>query len=251
MEIITSNKNSIVLRTIDIKNNKEDGLFIEGIKLLKEAILSGCIVKYCLIEQSYISKALQMLPELEQSTYYIVSSTVLQKVSDTKTPQGIVSVVNFELNNKNKLSGNFVVLDCLQDPGNLGTIIRSSCGTSFNSIVLIGGVSPLSQKVVRSSMGGIFKVKFYSFADQEAFLQYAKENHLMFYSATMEGKNVFEFDAPKYGFGIVIGNEGAGVSNIFKENCSGLLSIPMKNNLESLNAGVSASIIMYVLDNKL
>ena len=251
MEIITSNKNNIVLKTIDIKNNKEDGLFVEGIKLLKEAILSGYNIKYCLIEQDHLDKTLEQVPELNDIKYYVVSNSVLQKVSDTKTPQGIVSIVDFGLEHNSQILGNFIVLDCLQDPGNLGTIIRSACGTSFNSIVLIGGVSPLSQKVVRSSMGGIFKVQFYYFATQDDFLEYAKENDLSFYCATMEGENVFEFSAPKQNYGFVIGNEGAGVSGILKANCKGLLSIPMKNNLESLNAGVSASIMMYVLDNKL
>lgn len=252
MEIITSTKNSIVSKTLDIKEGKSSLLFLEGTKLVKEALLAKYEVEYFVVEQDYFTKALQSIPEILHSNYYLVSKSVMDKICDTKTPQGIVCVVNFRLDNQNYSGGNFIVLDNLQDPGNLGTIIRSACGTSFTNIMLINTVSPLSQKVVRSSMGGIFKVKFMNFGSSSEFIKYAKNNNMAYYSATMEGENIFNFISPrnKEPYGIVVGNEGNGVSDELKKSSQGLISIPMKNDLESLNAAVSASIIMYTLDNK-
>ena len=247
--IITSTKNDLVLSTLKIKNNPEDKLFLEGIKLLEEAVKTNHIVDYLLVEKSYYEALVNNYPWVKNYTIYLVSNNVIEKLCDTKTPQGLVSVINFSTQNKYS-GGYFVVLDGLQDPGNLGSIIRSSCGTSFNNIMLIESVNAYSQKVVRSSMGGIFKTNIITFASRENFLDYAKKNNLLFYSATMEGKSVFDFQKPKKDFGIVIGNEGNGVSSLLKSSSVGLLSIPMKNNLESLNAAVSASIMMYVLDNK-
>ena len=246
-DVISSTHNDIVKRIIDIKNNPSNMLFIENIKLIDEALKSGREVIFSLICSDYLDVVKSTCPEVLESDYYIVSRPVLEKICDTRSPQGIASVIRFDML-RSDISGKFIVLDNIQDPGNLGTIIRSASGTDFNDICLINGAYPLNQKVVRSTMGGIFRTRFHLFSSPSEFVDYAKEHNLTYYSCSMEGDNVFSFK-PTGDFGIVIGNEGNGVSDILKQNSSKLLSIPMKNGLESLNAGVSLGIIIYYLQN--
>ncbi len=248
MEVITSIKNNIVLQTIKNKNSK-DKIFLEGIKLIKEAISYGLNLNYYLIlntKQEILKKEFSFLFD---STYYLISDNVMKKLAETKSPQGIIGIFDFKNEFLAKPENNFLVLENIQDPGNLGTIIRSASGTSFKEIYLINCVYPYNQKVIRSSMGGLFKERIYIFKDISDFISFATNYKLKLIVATMEGKNLFNFKKPAFPFGIVIGNEGNGVSNTLKNFAFDNISIPMANDLESLNAGVSCSIIIYCLDN--
>lgn len=250
MEIITSVKNPIVVQTKKIKDNSKDKLFLENPKLIKEAFKSGLVFDYALVSKDHYDDLLDEYDFLKQITVYQVSDNIIKSLSDTKTPQGVISIVNFKQTRLNNPVGNFIVLENIQDPGNLGTIIRSARGTSFKDIYLINCVSFCNQKVIRSAMGNLFDVNLYPFASTEQFIEFANKNNLQLMVADMSGKNLFEIKEPlKTNFGVIIGNEGKGVSNILKEKANLIVSIPMKNGLESLNAGVSCSIIIYYLDN--
>ena len=250
-EIITSNKNQIVSKTLDIKKSPSGRIFLEGHRLVFEGLSFGLEPEYFLIEEGIFDEISSSHSEILSYPYFVLSKGVLEKICDTKTPQGLAMVAKFNLSSKSLVQGNFLVLDEIQDPGNLGTIIRSASGTSFRNIILINCVSPLSQKVVRSTMGGLFRENFLVFENSSEFLSFAKEQALNYYCATMEGQNVFEIKSkPQGNFGIVIGNEGNGVSEALRDSAKGLWSIPMKNGLESLNAGVSAGILMFYMDNK-
>ncbi|NCB48609.1 MAG: RNA methyltransferase [Clostridia bacterium] len=249
METITSNKNQIVQKTIDIKKNGENLLLLENIKLICEAKNAGHKVKYVLIEKKKFDYFKTSFHFVFEGEYHIVSESVLSKICDTKSPQGIVAVVEFHSKIANKIEDNFLVLENLQDPGNVGTIIRSASGTSFKNIFLINCVSFLNQKVVRSTMGGIFRENLFSFKSLDEFLKYFKDKDFPLIVADMCGENLFEMKKMKEPFGLVIGNEGNGVSCELKKLATKTVSIPMKNGLESLNAGVSCSIITYFLDN--
>lgn len=246
-DVISSSHNDIVKKIIDIKNNPSNELFLENIKLIDEALKSGRGIVFSLICNDYLEVVENECPDILDYDYYVVSRNIIDKVCDTKSPQGIASVIQFDMPSSTT-NGKFIVLDNLQDPGNLGTIIRSASGTEFTDICLINGVYPLNQKVVRSSMGGIFKVRFHLFSSPDDFVDYAKENNLTYYSCSMEGENVFNAKLDG-NYGIVIGNEGNGISDIIKNTSKGILSIPMLNGLESLNAGVSLSVIIYYLQN--
>ncbi len=249
MDIITSNKNPIAQKTIKIKKDGENFLFLENIKLICEAKDAGHKIMYVLIEKKKFDYFKTNFPFVLESELYIVSEDVLSKICDTKSPQGIVAVVEFHNKNPDKIESNFLVLENVQDPGNVGTIIRSASGTSFKDIFLIDCVSIFNQKVIRSTMGGIFKENLFSFKSLDDFLEYFKDNGFPLLVADMDGENLFEMKKMKEPFGVVIGNEGNGVSKQLKNLATKSISIPMKNGLESLNAGVSCSIITYFLDN--
>ena len=249
MEIITSNKNPIAQKTIKIKKDGENFLFLENIKLICEAKDAGHKIMYVMIEKKKFDYFKTNFPFVLESEFYIVSEDVFSKICDTKSPQGIVAVVEFHNKKPDKIESNFLVLENVQDPGNVGTIIRSASGTSFKDIFLIDCVNIFNQKVIRSTMGGIFKENLFSFKSLDEFLEFFKDKEYPLLVADMDGENLFEMKKMKEPFGVVIGNEGNGVSKQLKNLATKSISIPMKNGLESLNAGVSCSIITYFLDN--
>lgn len=245
MEIITSVKNKTVVDALNLKKDKNDYVFLEGEKQLVEAINNNSqIEKVFVIDTKYeeFAKKYQKIKEI-----VAVSSNVIEKLTSTKTPQGVIAIVKFESLKLRKPNGNYLVLDNIQDPGNMGTIIRSAVGADFLDIYSINSVDFRNDKVVRSTMGNIFKVNIFQTNNQE-FIENFKNWNLPLYSADFGGENIFEFK-PENKFGVVIGNEGNGVSEEISNICTKKITIPMKNNLESLNAGVSSAIIMYVLSN--
>jgi TrmH family RNA methyltransferase len=249
LEKITSTKNDIVKKTIEIKNDCQNLVFLENIKLIEEAHRTGHKIEYVLVQEDKVEYYQSNFSFVFGNQVFVVSKNILDKVCDTKSPQGIVAVAQFERQTPTKIDGNFLVIESLQDPGNLGTIIRSASGTSFKNIYLIDCVSFLNQKTIRSSMGGIFRENLFSFSSLEEFLNFYKPQKATLLVATMEGENVFELKNLSSPLGVVIGNEGKGVSDKMKTLATKLVAIPMKNGLESLNAGVSCSVIIYALDN--
>lgn len=249
MEIITSVKNSLIIQTKKIKENPTDKLFIENPKLIKEAFLAKQNFDYVLIDKDKCEKIKQEYDFLFNYKVYLVGKNIIEHLSDTKTPQGVIAIINFENKKLSVPKSNFIVLENLQDPGNLGTIIRSAKGTSFIDIYLINCVNYGNQKVIRSAMGNIFDVNLYKVDSTKSFIDFAKKNDLNLVMADMSGENLFKIKKPFNNIGVVIGNEGKGISSEMREVVKNSISIPMKNGLESLNAGVSCSIIIYYLDN--
>ena len=157
---------------------------------------------------------------------------------------GVIKLQNRAIQPPN---GNYLVLDELQDPGNVGTLIRSALGANFLDIYLLNSVNISNEKLIRSSMGAIFKTKIYQVSKDEFISNYKKWNKPL-YVCDMDGENIYKTHISNNA-GIVVGNEGNGVSAEIRGISTGSISIPMKNGLESLNAGVSGSIIMYHLSN--
>ncbi len=249
MEIITSIKNELIVKTKKIKLEPNGKLFLENPKLIKEAYLSNLVINYVLISQNKYENLIRDYSFLKNLNLFIVGENIIEGLSDTKTPQGVIAIVEFKEKELKVPNNNFIVLENLQDAGNLGTIIRSCRGTNFKDIYLINCVSFYNQKVIRSAMGNLFDVNLYNFKSIDNFIQFSKENNLDLCVADLKGQNLFDIKEKPSKLGIVIGNEGNGVSNQMKEVCNKFISIPMKNGLESLNAGVSCSIIIYYLDN--
>lgn len=245
MEIITSVKNKAVVDALNLKKDKNDYIFLEGEKQLIEAINNNSQIETVFVlsdKYDEISSKYQNLKNLIP-----VSNNVIEKLTSTKTPQGVIAIVKYKSLQLRKPNGNFLVLDNIQDPGNLGTIIRSAVGADFLDIYAINSVNFRNDKVVRSTMGNIFKVNIFETTAND-FINNFKSWNLPLYSADFGGEDIFKFK-PEDGFGVVIGNEGNGVSEEISNICTKKITIPMKNNLESLNAGVSSAIIMYVMSN--
>lgn len=239
--MISSKNNALIKRVNSLKEKKyrqEFGEYIvEGYKQIKEAVAADKKISNIFYSPKYTG-------ELADTPYSIaVSDEVFNKLSEEVSPQGVLAVLKIEKNNPVCPNGKSLFLDGISDPGNLGTIIRTANAAGYSDIYLRNCTDPYAPKCVRSSMSGIFFVNLYFVSDDVI------EN--LFSScplicADMKGEDLYNFTAPKQ-FCLVIGNEANGVSEKIRNMCGYTVRIPMRDTCESLNAGVSAAILMYHL----
>lgn len=233
----------------DLKKQKRINgslLFLDNIKIINDAISHGLNPKLILIEDEKLNKWGNRFP------IYLVDHKIIEQLSDCITPQGVVCITEYtQYEGDTKPLSNFLILDGLQDPGNVGTLIRTAVACNFKEIYLLDSVKVSNPKLIRSSVGTIFDAKIYSLSKQK-FLKYAsKWNNVLFLKADMNGENVFnfKFDHNKK-IGLILGNEGKGISSEISNICEQTISLPMEKNVESLNVSISGSVIMYQIYNQ-
>lgn len=233
----------MILTNADIKNLKdkkfraEQSLFIvEGDKFCRDLLQNGFEIVHTITTDEKLAD----FPNI-----CIVSKKMFESLSSTKTPQTIICVCKIK-DYGIASSGNSLILDNLQDPGNVGTLIRSAMAFGFNDVYLVGGVDPYSEKVVRSSAGTILKAHVHrvDYGGLKGNLNKIADCVLV---ADMQGENINQYSLPKGRVSVIIGNEGNGVSEQMFELATSTVSIPMMPGVESLNAGVAGSIIMQKL----
>ena len=224
----------------ELKKQKREScslLFFFYLKIIKDALKAGLKPKYLLVTNDKI----ELFKDVAAS--YLVDRKVIEQLSDSKTPQGVVCIIDYIQDSLLPPQNNFLVLDGLQDPGNVGALIRTACACGFNEIYLIDSVKINNSKLIRSSAGTIFLTNIYS-CKRGNFVKMVKDNNLYLIKTDMKGENIFKSKFENK-IGLVIGNEGAGVSKELSDLCKKTISIPMLNDVESLNASISGSIIMY------
>ena len=236
--VITSKYNPLIkeiAKLSDKKYRKICGKYVvEGIKPVRECISAGCTILNVICVEGL---------ESEFENAVIVSRAVFESVSSEVTPQGVLAVVELPSNKLKVPQDSCILLDRLQDPGNLGTVIRTANAAGYSEIYLINCTDPYSPKAVRASMSGIFFVKVYQGTNEEI-LGVLKGIPLI--CADMDGEDIFSFNSPEK-FCLCIGNEGNGMSQEIMKRARFKVSIPMRETCESLNAAVSAGIVMYHL----
>lgn len=218
------------------KYRDKQGLFlVEGAHLVKEAYESGFLEELLILEDKEFS--------LDTKTSYITKN-VLKYLSDVETPVGIIGVC--KLKNTTITGNKLLILDSVQDPGNLGTIIRSSVAFNIDTIIINDKCAdPYSDKVIRSSQGMIFKTNIVK-KDLYDYLKEIKGKIPIFGTKVTGGKNIKNIEKFQT-FAIIMGNEGKGVDEKLLDLCDEYLYIPMNSKCESLNVGVATSIILYEL----
>jgi len=236
--IITSKSNPLIkdiCKLYDKKFRKERGLYlVEGIKPVNECIAAGCDIERIVCTE----ELLNAYPDAQA-----VSEGVFGAISSEKTPQGVIAVVKIPQNELKPPNGSCILLDRLQDPGNLGTIIRTANAAGYGDIYLINCTDAYSPKAVRASMSGIFFVNVYGGTAGEILKAL---DGVPLICADMRGEDIFSFVPPEK-FCLCIGNEGGGISDEIMNAAQYKVKIPMSNTCESLNAAVSAGIAMYEL----
>ncbi len=244
--IISSNSNQIVVATkklFDKKYRQIEGKYvIEGDKLVKEALRYKVVPEYLIVNEK-LAEIYSDFP----CEVIVATQSVVDSICDTITNQGVVGVVKIPNTTVKVPKGRCLILDCLQDPGNMGTIIRTAAATGYNDIYLNNCVDPFSPKVVRSAMAGQFCVDIFVGSLDTIFEAVKQKCQIV--CADMDGTNIFNTKVEK-NHAILIGNEGNGVSDKALKECDIKISLPMQNDFESLNASVSAGIIMYQLSNR-
>ena len=218
----------------DKKFKRENNLFIvEGNKFCADLLNSDIEIIYTITSD----KNLKGFPNI-----CVVSEKMLSSLATTKTNQSIICVCKIKKYDLSSV-GNCLILDNLQDPGNVGTLVRSALAFGFDDIYLVSGADPYSEKVIRSSAGLIMNARLHICSFEEI------KNNLnkiadVFMVADMAGENINKICLPKVRIAVIIGNEGQGVSDAFISIANKTVSIPMMPKVESLNAGVAGSIIM-------
>lgn len=219
--------------------DKSNKYLIEGLHLVTEAL------KYDIIDTIIIREDFSYETNIK---HIIVSNEVMKKLSDNPSIPKIMAVVNKK---ESTISGNkILLLDRLQDPGNLGTIIRSAVAFNFDTIILSNDTVDLyNSKVLRSTQGMLFNINILR-QDLTNVINELKNNNYTIYGTKVDnGYDVKEINNINK-FALIIGNEGTGISDNILKQCDKYLYIKMNNNCESLNAGVAASILMYEMGNK-
>lgn len=255
---IMSKKNPLIKRVKGLlkrKNRDAENLFIvEGIKVVEEAFAYDMEIEHIFYTDNVasINGGDQFIKTIENSNVdkYLVSEEVFKEISDTKTPQGVVGVLrkperDFEKIDLESLKKT-LYLDGIQDPGNMGTIIRTAEAFAFDCIFIKKGtVDPYSPKVVRATMGSIYRMPIYYLEDNIGELQYLKDNGFKLYTTYLEGSIPIKDVDYSQKFIITIGNESSGVLDDVVNISDKLVKIPMDGKAESLNAAIASSIIMY------
>ena len=249
--VITSSQNAVFKSAMGLKDKKgrdETGLFlVEGKKQTAE-ISAEWNIRHIFVSRSYEADS---LPQIKT---FILKDSLFAKLSSTKTPQGIIAVVEKKEYKTEKLlknKGFFIVLENIQDPGNLGTIIRSADAFGAKAVFVSKESADIySDKTIRSTMGSFFHIPVAAKTDIKELIAMLKENSVKIFSASLKAKKSID----KYDFfqksAIFIGNEANGLSAETEKFSDFLFKIPMPGKAESLNAAIAASITMYEFSKK-
>lgn len=234
------------------KERRKDGIFLaEGIKMFEEA--PEISIREVFVSAELTGKLREkpvLLQKLQRTGYETVSAEVFAKMSDTQTPQGILTVLRRQEYNWEELLEQpnpiFMILENLQDPGNLGTIVRTGEGAGITGVIMSAGtVDIYNPKTIRATMGSIYRVPFLYVPDLGEVMEALREKGIHTYAAHLEGRdyyNTFSFREPS---AFLIGNEGNGLSRELANQAEHYLKIPMEGQVESLNAAVASALLMY------
>lgn len=239
------------------KERREKKAFVvEGPKMVLEAPAEWLKAVY--VSESYENNpenrtALRELGEKckkNQAAFEIVADSVFKNVSDTQTPQGIMAVVTMpEYHLEQLLRGektHLLILESIQDPGNLGTMIRTGEGAGISGIIMNKTTVDLfNPKTIRSTMGSIYRVPFLVTEDLADTMHKLKENGVSLYAAHLKGQHSYDEENYTKACGFLIGNEGNGLSDEIADLADTYIRIPMEGRVESLNAAISATLLMY------
>lgn len=248
--MITSTSNPQVRQLAGLqKKSKErsarDVFVVEGIKMFLEAPRDR-LVQVC-VSESFYRKHQELFPDLSQ--VMLVSDRVFESVSDTRTPQGVLCVVRQYHYGLADLLGQeplIMILENLQDPGNLGTILRTGEGAGVTGILLNHGcVDVYNSKVIRSTMGSVYRVPFYYTGQLEVDIQTLKRQGVSVYAAHLRGSVCYDTCDYTRPSGFMVGNESRGLSDELAALADARIHIPMGGQVESLNAAVASSVLLY------
>lgn len=248
--MITSRKNENIKKVLQLKKrnirHREKLILLEGDRLVLDALQHGLKLETVFVSENYDTSKILDIP------YVTVSTEVFSEMSETLTPQGIIAVAKEPdpvelISVLKKRVPILFFLDRIQDPGNLGAIIRSADAFGIPALILNRGtVDPYNSKVIRATMGSLFRTPLIFAEDGKRALMTCRMHGYTVIGTVVSGGmelNKVDFSKPKV---IIIGNEANGVENSLLSLCDERMTICMKGNAESLNAAVATSVIMYV-----
>lgn len=256
--MITSSANARVKQVVQwqtkAKERRRDKVFLaEGIKMFEEAPEEAVREVYLSLETEEKLGAQadgRLWGKLQRTGYETVSSEVFAKMSATQTPQGILTVLQqpeYSLEDLlKKPNPLFVVLENLQDPGNLGTILRTGEGAGITGVIMSNNtVDIFNPKTIRATMGSVYRVPFVYTEDLGEVIKKLHANGIHTYAAHLQGEDFYDSFSFAEPTAFLIGNEGNGLTRETADSAESYLKIPMEGQVESLNAAVATALLMY------
>lgn len=248
---IESKDNNLFKETKKLKERrnrtKESKYIIEGFRLIQEAFKANMEIEYLIINEGCEEKLNEYLDRyIDTSNIYIIKNNLFAMLTSTETPQGAIAVVKDKKVQKDIKGEFFLLCDKVQDPGNLGTIIRTAHAAGVDGIILTKGtVDIYNDKVIRSTMGSLFYVPIIQDDENLSFIKKLKEEGFSLVATSLqESKDFFEADL-KGKIILSVGNEGNGISEEVFSLADKKVKIPMPGGAESLNVAIATSIILF------
>lgn len=250
--MITSINSKQVKRLLQLnkkskERNREDIFLVEGIKMFLEAPKDRIIKVY--LSEAFYNKG-EFIDDLKGLSYEVIQDSIFHSISDTKTPQGILCLVkqyHYSLDDMLSVEDpHLLVIENLQDPGNLGTIIRTGEGAGVTGVIISSSsVDMYNPKTIRATMGSVYRVPFFYTDNLISLMELLKKKKIFTYAAHLEGKQFYDLEDFKKPLAFLIGNEGNGLTEELASQADKYLKIPMNGKVESLNAAIAATILMY------
>ena len=250
MREIRSKDNRIVKRCEQLSMRKyrdQFGLYlIEGENLLAEAVKNHARIETVLLREG----CQKSLPPQVADRTFLVDARIFDKLAQTVTSQGILAIVVKEAARKedfiNLPGSNFIVLDRLQDPGNIGTILRTADAAGYKLAILMKGTADVyAPKVVRAATGSLFRMPVVSMASAKELAEFTGAAGKKLTATCLDARRWYYDEDLTHDIALIIGNEGNGISRDLIESSDVQIKIPMQGNIESLNAAVAAGVLMY------
>ena len=252
---ITSKDNETIKYIKKLKEKKYrdqyNEFIVEGIKMIEEAIQENAQIKSIIIcddckTQGNLSS--ELMYEIAKMNCIYVSEKVFSSITDVTNPQGIMAIIQKPENDEKIIDYNsqiYLILDNIQDPGNMGTILRTADSLNIKQIIVSKGSADIyNPKVVRSTMGAIFRVKSIETENLVKTIKELKKHKITVYATDLKtDKSIYDVNYNKSA--IIIGNEANGVSDDILKEANERIKIPMIGKTESLNAAVATSVILY------
>lgn len=261
LKTINSYNNSTLkyINTLYQKKHRdaEQRFIIEGIKLITEAIRAQAVFFCIVVEEEFLQANLMLISTLEQicDQIYIVKSTILKSISDVQNSQGILAIIEYLsydsneifLNERNGTESLFMIaLDHLQDPGNMGTIIRTADAAGVKGVLFSEGtVDIYNSKVLRSTMGSLFHIPIYQTTNLSNTILALQNRGCSIVASHLLGSNFYKRTKNTQPIILVIGNESKGISPEIISISNYIYKLPMIGEAESLNASIAAGIMIY------
>lgn len=253
IDYIQSKDNKTIKHIISLQQRKYRQKFgeymVEGIRAVTDIGKKDCL-RSILIRESKRSELEPLVEKgLTVSSVYVVQDSIFDKIEHSVNGQGILGIAKKYVNDLHSLiveDGLYVALDGVQDPGNLGTIIRTAVAAGAKGIFLLKGtVDPYNEKCVRSTMSALCNIPIFEDVTLSEFYDFIKDNTIKTYVTSLENAKPYHtISYPKRTM-IILGNEGNGVSREIIEMCDQAITIPMYGDIESLNVSIAAALCMY------
>ena len=227
------------------KERREAGAFVvEGVRLVEEAVISNWGFRFVLFDETLNERGRSQVEGLRSRGLDVkeISTSVMKSLSETETPQGILAVLEFTQLPITSAPNFILIPDQIRDPGNLGTLLRSAAATGVQAVLIPPETTDaFAPKVVRSGMGAHFRLPIHSMSWDE--IEKAKKG-IKVLIADMDGKSCWGTDL-RQPLALIVGSEAEGASETARRVADEKIGVPMVGNVESLNAGVAGSVLMF------